>query len=267
MTRLTSSRLGLVLVALMALCGCAQRGQIALPNHDEFVTEQLIFRSDFKLPRRHRLIEELLLRRRDISDTLFLPMSDEPINVYIFEDEARFRRFMRANYPQLPYRRAFFVKNDTTLNIYVHWGEKIAEDLRHEVTHSYLHAVVTDLPLWMDEGLAEFFETPRISDGFNRQHIYLLLEAMKDDDWQPDLKRLEALDNPMKMSQMHYAESWLWVHFLLKSEIANQEILQNQLARIRMNGVTDPLSKTIEKKIPEAHKELLEHLQSLVDQL
>ena len=38
--------------------------------------------------------------------------------------------------------RAFFVESDTRLNIYAYWGDRVAEDLRHEVTHGYLHAMV-----------------------------------------------------------------------------------------------------------------------------
>ncbi len=48
----------------------------------------------------------------------------------------------RANIPSFPARRAFFVETDTRLAVYAYWGDRIAEDLRHEVAHGYLHACV-----------------------------------------------------------------------------------------------------------------------------
>ncbi|GIT30210.1 MAG: hypothetical protein Ct9H300mP1_22560 [Planctomycetaceae bacterium] len=32
------------------------------------------------------------------------------------------------------------------------------EDLRHEFTHGVLHSSLKRVPLWLDEGLAEYFE-------------------------------------------------------------------------------------------------------------
>ncbi len=268
-SKLTLFRLTLLLICsfVFAVSGCAYRKNVGLPNHDEFTQDQLVVRCDFKLPRRHRLLAELAGRRDDISQRLLLPTSDEPINVYIFENEPRFRKFMRKNHPQFPHRRAFFVKDDTNLNVYAYWGNQVAEDLRHEVTHSYLHAVVPCLPLWMDEGLAEFFEMPRGQDGFNRRHVYHLIDELKAERWTPNLERLERLNNPLEMTQLEYAESWLWIHFLLESSMDHASLLQNQLARLRMNGQAESLSTIINKKIPAANELLVAHLLELADQL
>ena len=39
-------------------------------------------------------------------------------------------------------------------------GDHLRTDLRHELTHALLHGVLKDVPLWLDEGLAGFFELP-----------------------------------------------------------------------------------------------------------
>ena len=46
------------------------------------------------------------------------------------------------------------------LLVYTYWGDRIQQDLRHELTHALLHSVLKDVPLWLDEGLAEYFEMP-----------------------------------------------------------------------------------------------------------
>jgi hypothetical protein len=79
-----------------------------------------------------------------------------------------------VHHPNLPRRRAFFVETDTRLSVYAYWGDRVAEDLRHEVVHGYLHAVVPHLPLWLDEGLAEYFEVPRGLSGLWAWVHYLL---------------------------------------------------------------------------------------------
>src|SRR5947209_8380306 len=57
------------------------------------------------------------------------------------------------------------------LPVYTFNGDHIRQDLRHELTHALLHSVLKDVPLWLDEGLAEFFELPPDVDGLNRQHL------------------------------------------------------------------------------------------------
>ena len=251
-------------VCLGFLVGCAGLSRrVELPSADQFEREQLRIFSDFHLPRRHRLLDELISRRRDIADRLLLPMSDEPINVYLFEDEKRFARYLAQNHPLFPDRRAFFVKNDTDLKVFAHWGQHVGEDLRHEVTHGYLHSVVPNIPIWLDEGLAEYFELPRGSDGVHQQHVFFLTEIARKKDWQPSLQRLESMSNDTELTQSDYAESWLWVHFLLESKPEYRKLLQDQLARFRMTGKADPLSRHLQEIADDADSEIIDHLAKL----
>ena len=158
--------LGLLAVVAVAAVGChVLHSAGTLPERNTVVMQQLVLYTDFRLPRQHRLLEELVALRADVSTRLNLPTSDEPIHVFLFETPEEFRGFMGRNYPTLPSRRAFFVETDTRLAVYAFWGDRIAEDLRHEVSHGYMHAVVANLPLWLDEGLAEYFEVSRGTRG------------------------------------------------------------------------------------------------------
>ena len=227
--------------------------------------DQLVIYTNFHLPRRHRLLDELTASRDDISRVLNLPTSDEPINIYLFHDESRYRKFMETHHPSFPDRRALFIKNDTELKIYAYWGDRTGEDLRHEVTHGYIHSVVPNMPLWLDEGLAEYFEVGRGKHGFNRQHIIAIGQKFKHGEWTPDLQRLEALQFAGEMTQLDYAESWLWVHFLLES--GHDKLIQDQLARLRMSGEARPISKIVDQAIDQPALQLVEHLKHLVESL
>ena len=164
-----------------------------LPTEHEVPAEQLVFHSDFDLPNDHRLVRELTAERSHICDALDLPPSTEPIDVYLFRDAEMYGQYLARHFPLVPSRRAFFLETDTRLAVYAHWSDRAAEDLRHEVAHGYLHAAVPNLPLWLDEGLAEYFEVPRGRGGWNQPHLDLLSDMIEHNGWQPDLERLERL--------------------------------------------------------------------------
>ncbi len=250
----------LILVCLPLLSGCAYfRTGPALPD-SLLVRDQLVIHSDFKLPYKHRLLEELLAIRGDLVATLDIPVSDEPIHLYLFDEADTYYEFIESQYPGLPRRRAFFVEGDTRLTVYAHWGDRVAEDLRHEVAHGYLHAVTPHVPLWLDEGLAECFEMPRGYDGYHADHADRLLDLIETASWRPDLLRLERLSTITDMTQTDYAEAWLWVHFLMHTTRERQVLLQHHLALLRENGQSPPLSAAIWQTSSVVDDDLIAHL-------
>ena len=256
-----------ILWILPVVAGCSMsREMVSLPADDSLVRDQLVIYSNFQLPKHHRLVEELVARRHDVVEQLRLPVSDEPIHVYLFDSPKRFQSFMAQEYPQFPDRRAFFVESDTRLTVYAYWGDRVAEDLRHEVTHGYLHTMVPHLPLWIDEGLAEYFEVPRGQRGFNRPHLDLLLAAMQQQQWAPNMARLEQTRVPTDLTQEHYAEAWAWIHWMLETSPERRDLLRNHLARLRITGSAPPLSEVLRAADPLCGHSLVEHLVSLQGQ-
>ncbi len=246
------------------MVGCAlQRNVVPELVGDGFVQDQLVIHSDFDLPRHHRLVQELTAQRGDIMNLLDLPASDEPIHVYLFESPTVFESFIQKRFPQLPKRRAFFVETDTELSVYAHWGDRVAEDLRHEVAHGYLHAVVPNLPLWVDEGLAEYFEVPRGWRGLNRPHVDMLVDELRQNRWTPDMRRLEQIGSAGDMTQRDYAESWAWVHLLMETTTPRRELLCGQLERLRSNGNAPPMSQVVAAAEKSPNQLLAAHLMVL----
>lgn len=254
-------RMPVVSLLLAVVSGCTlTRTVTPLPATHSLVREQLVLYSDFDLPQHHRLLDELVAQRGDLTKTLNLPASDEPIHVYLFNAPSTYESYVRKHYPDFPERRAFFVESDTRLAVYAQWGERVAEDLRHEVSHGYLHAVVPNLPLWLDEGLAEYFEVPRGRGGLNEPHVKLLLQRRDAGQWSPDISRLEQLASAGDMTQLDYAESWAWVHWLLETTPQRRALLQNHLARLRKAGSSPPLSEELKKAEPDSELLLIAHL-------
>jgi hypothetical protein len=261
-----------IILVVVWLAGCRAFFHPGIPpepkpvaNH--FRAGQLVFHSDFELPREHRLVRDLVAERDDICGVLGLPTSDELINVHLYHDAETYRRMLTRHFPSVPSRRAFFLKTDTRLAVYAHWSDRVAEDLRHEVAHGYLHAVVPDLPLWLDEGLAEFFEVPRGQNGLNRPHLDLLADMRAHEGWQPNLGRLERLSDASQMNQSDYAEAWAWVYYLLQSGPERRKLLTGYLAELQLQGVAKPISLQLAEQHAAPQRELQEYLAGLSQHL
>jgi hypothetical protein len=187
--------------------------------------------------------------------------------VYLFKNAGAFHGFMSRNHPGFPNRRAFFVQNETSLMVYAYWGDRVAEDLRHEVTHGYLHSVIPGIPLWLDEGIAEYFETPVGSNGLNEPHVRLIAEAIRESNWRPDLPRLETMKNAAELTQLDYAEAWLWVHFLLNEDAQTNSMLCQVLQQYQQTGTAMQLGEQLHSYLPDVRARLISHLRSLADQM
>lgn len=253
----------LVAAAVVAGCSAVAVRRAELPERNAVTYDQLVIHSNLELPSSHRLLDDLRQLRGDVLQTLALPPTDEPIHVYLFETERRFDDFMRRAYPKFPIRRAFFVESDTRLAVYAYWGDRVAEDLRHETAHGYLHSVVRNMPLWLDEGLAEYFEVPRGTGGLNRPHAELLLTMLMSQGWRPNLSRLETLTDAGRMRQEDYAEAWAWMHWMLESDPALRVGLQQYLQSLRVQAIYVPLSVVVKSHRPDAEHALCEHLYRL----
>lgn len=251
----------LTIVSLSVL-GCAQPGffsrGIVMPN--ELTHEQLVFHSDYKNADQQRLFDELIGLRQEILAAFALPASKDPINVYVFGDEDKYRHYTRKKFPDFPERRAFFVENDDGLQVYAYWGDYALEDLRHEVTHGYLHSVAPRVPLWLDEGIAEFYE---VGDHRNMPHVEQLAGRLMQGGWRPNLARLEGMTAVSDMEQIDYAESWAWVHFLLTTTEERRALLQRHIRAIRADGSDRPLAVQLRELTSQPEEELMAHVMSL----
>ena len=268
----------MLLSMVVALGGCAgpwlvgdqHGGGIALPDRYSVARPPLVIHSDFPLAAHGALLDELTAQRRGLSQCLGLPETAETIQVYLFASADRFRQFVRARHPNFPDRRAFFVETESELVVYAQAGDRMADDLRHEMTHAYLHSVVPNLPLWLDEGLAKNFELARDRQGVNPQYVRQIAAAMEQGDWHPELRRLEKIPPTADMSLEDYVEAWAWVHYLLHSRPACRDMVCRYLAELRGGGRVEgpsariaPLSARLTALVANPQGELSEHVRQL----
>jgi hypothetical protein len=260
--------------AITAMWGCAQlswrpafgpRESAPAPSVVSTPLTQgpLVIHADFALWPNDQIIAELAAEQALISERLGIAPGDAQIHVHLFADEAAYRRVVAAKFPEFSNRRAIFAETGGQLAVYAHWNERVAEDLRHEVAHGYLHAAVPSLPIWLDEGLAEYFEVGDCGRGLHADHIALLRSEYSAGRWRPDLARLEGTYSAAGMRQIDYAEAWLWVHYMLDSSDASREILKRRLAELRLAANTASLSAELRRESPNLEVAILRHLDAL----
>jgi hypothetical protein len=217
---------------------------LALPSKNQCRIAPYVFFHDFELKHDNPVFRDLESLRDQVYKELHLPSGTAVVKVYLFETEERYDRFMRAKYPELPHRRAFFMVLPTSfggenLVVYAVWGDKVQQvqqDLRHELTHALLNSVLKNIPIWLDEGLAEYFELPSDRQGVNVAHLELLRHPT-DGPFKPDMSRLEAIGPTEvdKMNRPEYREAWAWVHLMLRSSPEAKSVLISYLQQLK-NG-------------------------------
>jgi hypothetical protein len=200
-----------VALLLLAWAGCAtmDRGQALVPSRYHVDTGLFVVYSNAPMPEDPPAVRCLQALERDVGRELGLrpPAGEDRVQIYVLDNRQDFDHFLQFHYPELPHRRAFFLAKGTERLVYTYVSPRLEEDLRHEVTHALLRGAFGDLPLWLDEGLAEYFE----NDLSQPDALCTRLDAIAADrraQWSPDLERLESLTDIRQMSQRDYRGAW-----------------------------------------------------------
>jgi hypothetical protein len=220
---------------------------------------QFRIHAEFKLDRYANLIESIEKQRSDIAATLGLKPNDKPIVVCLFANYTAYSRYVAEHAPAAARRRAVFVQDEDTGYVYVYRQRKFETDLRHELTHAIVHSMLPFIPLWLDEGLAEYFEVPSQKRASGNPH-QLKMKLASRLGWKPNLTRLENRDEVSEFSAANYRESWAWVHFLLHSSDESNKLLRGYLATIQNEQLPGPLSSHLKKTGRDSQQRLLDHL-------
>lgn len=233
-----------------------------MPGKYSIRVSQFVFLSDVEIRRDQPLFKDLSNLREQVYRALRLPPANTEVFVYLFEDKDRYEKFMKAKHPELPPRRAFFVAQPRRLGgvedlmVYTYMGERIHQDLRHELTHALLHSVLKNVPIWLDEGLAEYFEVAGGQGGVNPHH----LEALRQPGVRFELNRLERLEEVQQMTPAEYRESWAWVHLMLRSTPQAKQALLAYLQDLRVNPNPGPLRPRLAPAFLSLEQALQTHL-------
>ncbi len=156
--------------------------------------------------------------------------------VFVFSSRAGYSAYARDLFPAAPESTAGLYSPFLKQLLVWSQDEKAAtlRTLRHEGLHAYLDGRVRVVPRWLDEGLAEYFESVAnvrgalVDGALHVDHLRFLGDSSTP--WLP-LADLFALPPDAFYADVrrNYAESWAVVHWLLRAGLAEQRLFQRLL--------------------------------------
>ncbi|MEI8373994.1 MAG: DUF1570 domain-containing protein [Planctomycetota bacterium] len=219
--------------------------------------------ADFSLAGLEGVLNRFALLQADLVQLLGIAPAKEPIEIYLFHDKATYSAYLKRYLPGVPSRKALYVKNQGSGRVFAFWSQDVEVDLRHECTHALLHASLPLVPLWLDEGLAQFFEVSAAQRVGSHPHV----DGIRWNVRRGEVPKLQMLENKVDISQMgrtEYRDSWAWVHFMLLGPPAAREELKAYLADIQHNTPPGRLSTRLANRLPQLDSLYIEHFRQQV---
>lgn len=249
-------------MVLLACCAASSASSAADKWPEEKTAGLFACHADFPLDPHAPLLAELELLARDVADLLGTPESKESMHLFLFQKKATYQAYLGHYFPRVPYRRALFIKGRGPGMVFAYQGLDFEIDVRHECTHAVLHASLEHVPLWLDEGLAEYFEMPRDQRASGHPHA-AGVRALVRGGRMPRLSDLEPMDDLTAMGREEYRDAWAWVHFLLHGPPEARGELAAYLQDVQSDENAEPLSRRLARRMPDLHVRATAHFRSL----
>jgi tetratricopeptide (TPR) repeat protein len=197
-----------------------------------------------------------------------------PATVLLFKNAASFRPFVPL-YPGRPQRLAGLFVSGWDRSYFALDVEADAEGFK-VLFHEYVHLLVTltplPVPLWMNEGLAEFYSTADVEDeSWTKLGLIVVPHVMR-------LKgmRLIPLETFLRVDEhsphyneddknsIFYAQSWALVHYVVMGGLGEKRSLRGyQEALLRGLPPEEACRQGFGREPAELHKELDSYLHRL----
>jgi len=258
--RLTNILLGGILVLLCA--GHAAPGVRAAGRWpDERAVGPFVCHADFSLTEYTDLLDQMARLQEDLRLTLDVQPPREPIHLFLFEHKGTYRKYIQAYFPNVPFRRALFIKQRGPGMVFAYLNSDFGTDVRHESTHALLHAAMPMVPLWLDEGLAEYFEAPVEMRAYQHPHLAKVRWAARFGQ-APKLEHLDNVRTLDLMGQNEYRDAWAWVHFMMHGPPAARTELVQYLGDIQAHAPPGSLIDRLRRRVPELEKQFVDHFRN-----
>jgi len=176
----------------------------------------VVVQANFPLTEIASILDEIYMLQHDLTRYIGVPAAKEKIELCLFKDEQSYLEFLREFFPRAPRdRRALYIKLDNKPGtLLVQKSKDFEIDLRHEMTHAIIHASISRVPIWLDEGLAKYFEVSP-QDRYSNHPYAVHVRRNAQLGMVPSLDRLARLETIDDMGAKEYREAWAWTHFLI----------------------------------------------------
>ena len=231
---------------------------------DERELGPYLIRSEFPLRDVQDLVSDLGELQSDLEETLGLECQPSAIQIHLFSNRRNYEQYLKIRGLEGLNRQALYVPGTDAGRIYAYRQRELEIDVRHETTHALLHSALPYVPIWIDEGLAEYFEIEAARRAAGHTHRKELQNAisspMRLHRWRPNIERLEAMRKLNDMNGEDYRDAWGIVHFLLHGPSDAREALSVYFDEIKSGAAPTPLSQHLRQRIPNLDRAIIDHL-------
>lgn len=225
---------------------------------DERTVGPFTYHADFPLGQHQQLWNEMQDLHCDLAEILNLGPLREPIHFFVFDKKSTYQAYMKRYFPQVPRKRAIFIKGRGSGNVFVYHNREFDIDVRHEGTHALLHACLPLVPLWLDEGLAEYFEVSKEKRLYGNGHLTKTkIEARFNR--HINISLLEQIDKLSDMGETQYRHAWAAVHFMLHYSPETRQILVTFFANLAAQQPPGRLSQHYKMLLPNPSDSISKH--------
>ncbi|MFN7448223.1 MAG: DUF1570 domain-containing protein [Pirellula sp.] len=183
----------------------------------------------------------------EIEQALAIKLENANIRLVVLANETEFDHYLKKNFPGLPKRRALFVQNRGPGLVFTYMHSDWLTDARHECTHALLHASGIKLPLWLDEGLAEYFEVESTEKGSHPTHRHAVESQLRYGQV-VQIEDFEQNQNATTLSPKEYRDAWSIVAFLLNHNEESKNALRAYIEDLRTGAAAGLLSRRLPAK-------------------
>lgn len=217
--------------------------------------------ADFSLDAHATLFDEIQQLDDQLGRHLEIPAPREPVHLILFRQRSTYQAYLQEHYPRVPYRRALYIKDRGPGIVMAYRSPELEVDVRHETTHAILHASLPEVPLWLDEGLAEYYEVAASQRARGHDHLPATRWATRWAATRP-LEELEGLKDIESMGPQEYQRAWSWIHFCMHGPTPAKRVLTDYLGALADSETGPPLSHRLRRHWPELESRLVQHFRS-----
>jgi len=185
----------------------------------------------------------------ELSQTLQVSVAQELIQVVVLENREALDAYAHRIFPSAPNRGALYIRHRGPGLVLTYFHDGWICDVRHECTHALLDMSGLTLPLWQDEGLAEYFETIGENPIGHTSHLHATRAQVRYGQV-VDLQKMERMESGSGLNPKEYRDAWSIVTFLLHSSEETRSTYQQYLQDHQSKRAAGFLSHRLAPKIP-----------------
>lgn len=215
--------------------------------------------SDFQLETADSIRDDLTQLRSTLAEDSGLDFGTEPLEIRLFSDRRQYIRQISPMVPDAKRQRGVYVIRDAKVAVFSFQQRGLGSTLRHESVHAWLHSAMPYVPLWLDEGLASYYEIDTSRQSFLEHPYASRVRWTVKLGWRPKLRTLEAIERSADMDIADYRHAWAWVHFLMHESDESRAALTGYLRGIAEERPPERLSEVLARELPDAEQRLVRY--------